>query len=147
MKLNVKDYPVAFINKILNILKRARVIKKIYRFTYNGKGISLNQFYNNNNWWTRKKLVDEYHKIFDDLIFDEVKEKNVKKYSILIFYNSRHDPDNVIGMEKVFVDVLRGKSGRKPIIKDDSKRYCKFVGIIPDLSFEMDTFEFVLIFH
>lgn len=120
---------------------------KTFKIVYTGKGISVNEFYNKNHWIGRKQLVDKYHPIFQKLIDDNMPEMNILKYSLIIYYNSRHDPDNVIGTGKVFVDVLRGKSGGYKFLGDDNKKYCKFIGIVPDENLPHNTFELNLIVH
>jgi hypothetical protein len=120
---------------------------KSYKFVYNGQGISLNAFYSSNHWSGRTKILKQYHPIFHKLIEEQLPKENIKAYSLIIFYNSKHDPDNVIGTGKVFVDVLRGNSGGFKYIEDDTKEYCKFVGIVPDESLRHNTFEINLIIH
>ncbi len=59
---------------------------------------------------------------------------------MLIFYNSRHDVDNVIGMEKVFTDCLKGT-----LVKNDGKAYYKGLMIFYDTTLPKNTFEFVIL--
>lgn len=53
---------------------------------------------------------------------------HLKKYKIRMIYNSRLDPSNTITMIKLFEDFLKNHG----VIKDDSKKYCKEIRIIPD---------------
>jgi hypothetical protein len=65
-------------------------------------------------------------------------------------YNSRHDPDNVVAMEKIFIDTIKqdvdpqGNVLYEGYIKDDSKRYCRGVILRPDESLPYNSFKFAL---
>ena len=85
---------------------------KVYEIVFNGKAFSLNDFYNNNNWYIRKKIKDEYGDKFHELI-EEAKVEPFDQYKIELVYNSRHDITNTIGMVKVFEDTLTGGQNKK----------------------------------
>ena len=114
-------------------------------FEYTGRGVSLNQFYNQGHWYTRKKLVQEYHGIFNKLLLTSGMER-LDNYIIVVIYNSKHDPDNVVGMEKLFVDALKDdeKTDELRYIKDDNKNIAKGVMIFPDETLPKNTFKFLL---
>ena len=114
----------------------------IYKITYQGKGVSLNQIYAQGHWRTRAAIKKKYKPIFDQLIKDCEEIQFMDKFSVWIFYNSRHDPDNIIGMEKLFVDSLKGK-----YVEDDHKKYFRGVSIFPDEELDSNTFEFYLLRH
>ena len=50
------------------------------------------------------------------------------------------DVDNVVGMEKVFTDCIKGR-----LVEEDDKRYFKGLMIFYDHKLPHNTFEFVLI--
>lgn len=121
-----------------------------YTFRYYGKAFSLNDFYSQGHWYRRNKIKNEYGDRFHELI-ETQKVTPFKTYKLTLYYNSNHDPSNVIGMVKVFEDTLRGGYSRKtkefkyPVyVEDDSKFYCKGIEIVPDLSLRKGTFIFKL---
>lgn len=124
--------------------------KRTWEITYKGPGISLNDFYSQGHWHKRVGIKNKYSAIFRDLIEKAGVEK-LDQYSLLCIYNSRHDPSNISGMIKLFEDTLAGNKSRvkktfryTPLIGDDSKKYCKGIHIVPDLSLKINTFKFIL---
>lgn len=117
---------------------------------YVGKGISLNTFYSQGHYYKRNQIKDEYTNIFRKLQEDAGVEY-IDKYKITCLYNSRHDPLNVAGTVKMFEDALAGCYNRRtlsfkypPLIKDDSKAYCRGIEIYPDEALEKNTFKFII---
>jgi hypothetical protein len=137
---------------LLKHLRRLGGYRGVYMITHQGQGFSLNDFYSQGHFSTRAKLKDTYADIYHGLI-EQAKLVPMEEFSLLVFYNSAHDPDNIVGMSKVFCDVLTGGGGRKkekkyPVyIPDDGKKNLKFVGICPDISLAKNTFQFMLIHH
>lgn len=112
----------------------------IYSLTYNGQLISLNKFYSGGDWRVRNGIVKKYHPIFKDLI----KTKDIprmEEFGLLIEYNSRHDPDNITGTEKLFMDAVKEMG----IVEDDSKKYYKLYSVYPNLSLKTNTIIFNLV--
>lgn len=141
------------IYRVLKILKNVGAIKEVHKLTYEGKGVSLNKFYSQGHWSTRHRIKTSFRIIFQKLVDDYGNLPWMDEFSVLIFYNSRHDPDNVVGMEKLLIDFLKqdvDKNGniiKDGYLKDDSKRYYKGLMISPDTSLPNNTFEFILISH
>lgn len=129
-----------FIIRILKLLVRLGFIGKVISFTYNGEGLSLNKFYSQGHWRTRQSAKQEYKAIFEKILEPAEGKYFFEKFYMVIFYNSRHDVDNVIGMEKVFTDCLKGK-----IVRGDGKVNYKGIAIFYDKTLPKNTFEFVLI--
>ena len=77
---------------------------------------------------------------FDILLAKAKKSSRFDKFCIVIFFNNRLDVDNVVGMEKVFTDCLKGT-----IIENDGKRFFKGLTIWYDPSLPKQTTEFILI--
>lgn len=118
---------------MIEILKNKEQISIVYE----GKGVSINDFYSQGHWTKRNKIKKEYKPIFSKLI-NSSGIPEMDSFAIIIEYNSRHDPDNVTGIEKLFVDTLKDE-GR---IIDDSKKYYKFYGVTPNLELKSNTFIF-----
>lgn len=137
--------------RFIKLLIKFNLIDSWCKITFKGKGVSLNAFYSQGHWQTRSSLKKKYRALFDDLFTKSEKLKWMDKFALVVFYNSRHDLDNVVGMEKVFVDALKreklpdGTVIRPGYILDDSKRFYKGMAIIPDPTLDMDTFEFLLL--
>lgn len=117
---------------------------------YQGPGISLNDFYSQGHWHKRVGIKNKYCAIFRGLI-EKAGVEIIDKYSLSCIYNSRHDPSNISGMIKLFEDALAGNKSRvnktfkyDPLIEDDSKKFCKGIHIVPDLSLKINTFKFIL---
>lgn len=124
--------------------------KRKWEMLYVGQGVSLNQFYSQGHYYRRNEIKNKYTDIFRGLIEDSNVEF-LDKYKITCYYNSRHDPLNVAGTIKMFEDALAGCYNRKkkeykypPLIKDDSKEYCKGIEIYPDLKLKNNSFKFII---
>ena len=122
----------------------------VAEFVYEGAGVSFNQIYSQGTWYTRSSIKKKYRSIFNVLIESNKDLCWIDKYVIDLSYNSRHDPDNVVAMEKVFIDALKqevsrdGKIIKQGYIKDDSKKYCRGVILRPDEELPFNTFKFTL---
>ena len=125
-------------------------LTKVAEIIYKGKGVSFNAIYSAGTWHTRSSLKNKYKKVFLDLLKENEDIHWMDKYVIDVIYNSRHDPDNVIAMEKVFIDTIKqkvdpdGNIEYYGFIRDDSKKYCKGIILRPDDNLTYDTFKFVL---
>lgn len=139
------------IGRFVRLCVKLKLFKVVTKVTYTGKGVSLNQFYSQGHWSARSNTKKKYRKIFDKLLENNKRMRWMNKFSLIIFYNSRHDLDNVVGMGKVFIDCLKrevdreGNVTREGFVYDDSKRYYKGLGIFPDEKLPINTFEFILI--
>jgi len=119
---------------------------------YNGKAVSLNDFYSQGKFYKRHEIKKKYKAIFVPMIEDCGMEP-IEKYILTCYYNSRHDVSNVVGMVKMFEDTLAGDKNRrmgsdyyesKRYIPDDSKYYCKGIQIYPDLDLPNNCFKFII---
>jgi hypothetical protein len=129
------------IMRFVDVLRRIGVLKNVYTISYHGQGVSLNQFYSGGHWSIRNKLKSKYHEIFAKLL-DTSKVKKVNQCSLLMFFNSRHDVDNVVGLEKLFMDTIKGG-----YLKEDDKRFYKGLMIFHDDQLPLNTFEFIILEH
>ena len=129
------------IMRFVNVLRRIGVLKNVYTISYQGQGVSLNQFYSGGHWSIRNKLKTKYHAIFKELL-DASDVKKVNQCSLLMFFNSRHDVDNVVGLEKLFMDTIKGE-----YLKEDDKRFYKGLMIFHDDKLPTNTFEFIILEH
>lgn len=130
-----------FIIRILKLLSKVKAIGRVISFTYQGRGVSNNDFYSSGHWSNRQQLKVKWRAIFTDLIKPAIGKYEFQSFYLLIFYKSRLDVDNVVGMEKLFTDTLKGT-----IIHDDGKKIFKGMMVFYDNSLpNHDTYEFVLI--
>ena len=125
----------------LKFLLKLKIFDCIYPIVYSGKGVSLNQYYSGGHWSYRSKLKNKYKEIFEELL-SSYDIKPMEQFSLVVFFNSRHDTDNVTGLTKLFIDTLKGV-----YIEDDNKKYFRFYGVVPDEKLPTNTFEFYLISH
>jgi hypothetical protein len=128
-----------FDHEFVEQTKKDPCFVELYKYTYVGKGVSTNSYYNAGHWSARKKIKDKYCKILSELINHNPIDHEVDKFGLILTYNSRHDTDNVIGFSKIFIDVLKDIFG---VIKEDNKHHYKLCASIPDLSLNNDTFVF-----
>jgi hypothetical protein len=139
--------------RFLKLLKKFGYFKDIHKIIYTGKGVSLNAFYSQNHWYKRHQIKNQFRSIFGELFLNYGKMSWMDEFSIIIFYNSRHDPDNVVGMGKLLVDFMKqetdkeGNVTKEGFVKDDSKLYYKGLVICPDTNLPNNTFEFIILSH
>ena len=100
------------------------------------KIVSLNKYYSGGHWGVRGRLKKKYKAIFTPLLEDC--GVVMKKFDLAILYSSRHDPDNITGTEKLFVDTLK-ECG---LIPDDNKKFFRGLHILPDESLKTNTILF-----
>lgn len=138
------------IERIINLFLRFGILKSVVKVRYEGQGVSLNDFYSGKHWYMRKRIKDKYGKIFNELT-DSSEIEWMNEFMIVAFYNSRHDVDNVIGLEKILLDSIKqGKDNSGEIIRqgyciDDSRKYYKGVCIFYDEDLPLNAFEFLII--
>lgn len=133
---------IKFIKRILSFLKKTGTIKDIYSFRYIGRGVSLNQYYSQQHWTQRARIKKEYAKIAEEFISPVLERGElIERFAMVIFYNSKHDPDNVSGFEKVVMDGLKERGN----IIDDSKKYYRLFAVIPNDELQHNEFIFQLI--
>lgn len=124
-----------FIRRILNLFTT-------YVVRYEGLGVSNNAFYAGGNsanaWRVRSGIKSKYSKIFGWLVKPAPRLTTI---GVVVFFNSRHDVDNISGTLKIFLDQLR-ESGK---IENDTKRYVKFTCNVYDPQLALNTFEFVIV--
>jgi hypothetical protein len=133
-------------------LSKLGFFKDAIRIVYQGRGVSLNQFYQQGHWSTRSRIKIQYRSIFDKLLKQSTDLRWLEQFYLCIFFNSGHDTDNVVGMSKVFVDSLKREYNkdldiitREGLIPDDDKAHFKGLMIFPDEKMPHNTFEFLLI--
>lgn len=121
-------------------LEALNIVKKVYKVKYKGKGVSVNDYYSSGHWNKRAAIKNAYKKIFHPLIKSTFKSDIISTYCVVVFYNNNYDVDNVVGIEKIFVDELRGLG----VTANDTKKYFKALIISEDSSLEKGTFEFLV---
>ena len=103
---------------------------------HTGLIISLNE-YKSLSWLKLKKLVDVL-KLQLQVLIQRAKLPKLKYIEIRIFFNSRHDIDNVVGTSKVFVDCLRAQR----VVPDDTKGFFDYMSIAFDPKMKKKTILF-----
>lgn len=96
-------------------------MKLIKEIRWQGKHISLNDWYSNKHWTSRQKQKTQWHSFFSELLGNQVK---LTKYKLEIEYNSRLDVDNVM-VQKFLNDTMKENGW----IIDDNKKYFKGMSI------------------
>lgn len=127
------------IRRLLSLLFTLGIFTKHYKIIYNGEIISFNKLYSGGHWSKRSGMKNKYHKIFDILLL-EAKVKPMKELFLAIFYNTRHDADNIVLTGKFLMDTVKGK-----YLVDDTSKYYKGIQIIHDSSLPKGTLELHLI--
>jgi len=129
----------------LDFIKK-QVSDKFYTKTstirYTGEIPSLNDVYSGKHWTSRYKTSKLFHELFSILIKRNLSKHN-GSFSLYVFYNSRHDVDNIVGIEKYFTDALV-KSG---YVKGDNKNYYKSVTYCYNTELPKNTVEFIIAYH
>lgn len=131
-------------NKVLKVfiksLTKLGFIKKTYTVTYQGPGVSVNDYYSSKHWHVRSKIKEKYKDIFLSLFYPVFGKDKIKTYCIVVFFNNGYDVDNVVGIEKIFVDTLRYYG----TTENDTKTYFKSLIIAADKTLPKNTFQFLV---
>jgi Holliday junction resolvase RusA-like endonuclease len=102
-----------------------------FTIEYTGQMVSMNAYYAGNSHWKRKKIKDTYRDIFIPLIRKvDCLPKGLESFKTEFRYSTIHDPDNIVGTIKLFMDCLKEEG----VIKDDSPKFWKKLIVIPDKS-------------
>jgi hypothetical protein len=125
--------------RILRFLIKIGILGRSIGFKYQGESLSLNKFYSQGHWSERNKIKKEFAEKFN-LLLTKAKGSFFEKYYIVIFFNNRLDVDNIVGMEKVFTDCMKGV-----YVHNDSKQYFKGLMIFYDPFLPKQTTEFIVI--
>jgi len=107
-------------------------------FRWADKHISLNDWYSSKHWTHRNKIKDEWCMFFTEMIPKPY--PTINKYTLELRYNSRLDPSNTIPMPKILEDTLQ-KLG---ILKNDNKKFCKGLSLIPDETMKKNSYSITL---
>lgn len=126
----------------LKWMEKRGQIKGAHKIVYKGRGVSTNDYYNSGHWSNRHRLKKKYLELLYPILAEELSGKKLDKFGIVMFYNSRHDTDNVVGFEKLFLDIINKDLD---VIKEDNKKHYRMLTVIPDESLDTNTFEFHLL--
>ena len=116
-----------------------------YRIVYKGQGVSLNDWYSQGHWSKRSALKKKYVPIFKEQFREIIGKDILKKFVVILEYNSKHDTDNITGLEKLFTDALKinDKNGDgEGWILDDAKKYFRLYLVKPNEELEKNEFVF-----
>lgn len=128
--------------RFLNLLVRFGIVSNPYKVTYSGAFPSFNDIYESKHWRIRYNLTQKYHKIFAILI-KQAQVPKITEFSLILSFNSRHDVDNLIAMEKFFTDTLV-ETGR---IEKDNKKVFKSLYIVYNNKLPVNQIDFFIIPH
>lgn len=118
---------------------------KCYQIKYSGTGVSLNQFYAQGHWSARSNLKNKYKPIFQKALKETIGDDSMDKFVIILEYNSRHDTDNIVGLEKIFTDAFKKDKDGNGWATEDSNKNFLFFGIKPVKKLPHDQFVFNVI--
>lgn len=90
---------------------------------YDGVITSLND-YKSMHWRKLHPIYKEVKKNFTWLVRAERPEA-MQWIELRVYHNTNYDLDNLVGVVKPFVDVLR----KEGVLKDDTKRYWDYLSI------------------
>jgi len=93
----------------------AEIVK--YDIVYNGDVVGLNH-YKSLHWRNLKTKIDGFKWAIKPTII-KAKLKPLAWMELTVFHNTRFDLDNIVGIVKPFVDMLR----ERKILEDDTKQY------------------------
>jgi hypothetical protein len=124
------------IRRLIRLLLRFNIFDRHYILKYSGKIISFNQLYSGGHWGKRQGYKNTYGKIFSSLCL-AAKIQPMQELFLVVFYNTRHDCDNIVLSAKFLLDVMKGK-----YITDDSSKYYKGILVHYDSSLPRGVLEF-----
>jgi len=129
----------SIVRRILSLLFKLGFFKKHFKLVYDGEVISFNKLYSGGHWSKRSGLKTRFHRIFNVLLL-EAKVEPMKEMFLVIFYNTRHDCDNIVLTGKFLLDAMKGK-----YLVDDTSKYYKGIQIVHDSNLPKGTLELHLI--
>lgn len=127
------------IRRLLSLLFKLGFYNKHYKLVWDGEIVSFNQLYSGGHWSKRSGIKNKFHKIFGGLLL-EAKVKPMTEVFLTIFFNTRHDCDNIVLTGKFLLDTMKGT-----YIPDDTSKYYKGIQIIHDSSLPKGRLELHLI--
>jgi len=130
-----------YFEQLLVVLKKKGEISGFKKVVYQGGIPSLNDLYGSKHWTSRHKDSVKYHETFTWLLRAGLglPKKKASKFMVFIFFNSRHDTDNIVGIEKYFTDMLVNLG----YVEGDNKKFFRSLVIVPDEKLKKNTVEFV----
>jgi hypothetical protein len=127
------------IRRLLSLLFTLGIYNKHYTIAYTGEVVSFNQVYSGGHWSKRATVKKGYEEIFTVLLL-QAKVKPMTEVSLITFYNSRMDCDNIAYIMKMLVDTLKGK-----YIQNDGNKFYKSCHTIYDPSLPKGMIQFHLV--
>jgi hypothetical protein len=124
------------IRRLLKLLFVFGVYSRHYVLKYDGEIVSWNKIYSGGHWGKRQGYKTKYQKIFTILCL-EAQVKPMSEMFLVVFYNSKHDCDNVVLSAKFLLDAMKGT-----YIQDDSAKYYKGIQVNYDATLPKGSFEF-----
>lgn len=129
----------SLVRRLLSLFFKLGIYTKHYKIPYTGDITSANKIWSSGHWKIRSNTKQKFEKIFSILLL-EAKLKKLSEFSLVTFYNSRHDVDNLSTLQKILVDSMKGV-----YIEDDSSKCYKSTHTVFDSSLTKGTIEFHII--
>lgn len=126
----------SIIRRLLGLLFKFGYYKTHYKVVYTGDISSSNKIWSSSHWRTRSATKQKYEKIFTILLL-QYKIKKITEFSLVTFYNTRHDTDNLQTLQKILVDTMKGS-----YVEDDTSKFYKSTHTIFDSTLPKGTVEF-----
>jgi len=127
------------IRRLLSLLFTMGFYDKHYKIVYDGDITSSNAIWSGGHWKKRSDTKIKYSKIFTILLL-EAKVKRLSELSLVTFFNTRHDVDNLQAIQKICMDTMKGT-----YIPDDNTKHYKSTHTIFDSSLPKGTVEIHII--
>lgn len=112
----------------------ATIVK--YEIPYSGVIVSLNQ-YKSLHWRKLKLLIDGFKLQVKPAIL-KAKIQPLAWMELTVYHNTRYDLDNIAGVVKPFVDMLRNRG----VLEDDTRKYWDSLQIQYDPNLKKNTIVF-----
>jgi hypothetical protein len=130
---------IRIVRRFLNLLFTVGIYNKHYKMTYTGDVTSANYIWEGGHWGKRNTVKERYSQIFS-VMMREAQFAPINEMSLIVFYNTKHDVDNIQAICKIFVDTMKGV-----YIPDDNNKLYKSIHVAHDPDLPKKTVEFHVI--
>lgn len=128
------------IRRLLGLLFTLGIYTKHYKVVYDGDITSANVVWSGGHWSQRSATKQKFEKIFTILLLEARITKPLTEFSLVVFYNTKHDCDNLSTIQKIFVDAMKGT-----YVADDTSKFYKSTHTIFDSVLPKGTVEIHII--
>lgn len=128
------------VRRLLGLLFTLGIYTKHYKIVYDGEITSANVVWSGGHWKKRSDVKQKFEKIFTILLLQAKIKPPLVEFSLVVFYNTKHDCDNLSTIQKIFVDAMKGT-----YVADDTSKFYKGTHTIFDSNIPKGTVEFHII--